>query len=93
MRNPGQSTTGLSAPAARSLGTQIDEATFAPIKPTPGRFALANCLEGHRLDVATSYFWLDAEFTSWNVRSLVENGGKADMGGRPISVAIDPRRT
>ena len=27
--------------------------------------------------------------TSWNARSMVENGGKADMGGQPISVAID----
>jgi hypothetical protein len=31
--------------------------------------------------------------TCRDVRSLVAIGGKADMGGRPISVAIDPNRT
>jgi hypothetical protein len=30
--------------------------------------------------------------TCRDVRSLVAIGGKADMGGRPISVAIDPKR-
>ena len=49
------------APAARSLGSKIDEATFALIKPTAGEICLGECLEGHRLAVATSYFWLCAE--------------------------------